>query len=184
VLGALGLTAAAACVALVIAGVHPGSSSTNGQAKADVINIRLTAAPEPRSMRLAMSRTPLGAEIAREHQAVEQNIRTGDAAQNRKAIAQLTSNQTACDQAVTAVQRVRARPAQRRVQRYWVLGTRLQATGDRQLISALRAFDDGHKAAGQRYLAAALASFDRGDGLTGWAENALIGDAGPPPRNP
>jgi hypothetical protein len=93
-------------------------------------------------------------------------------------------NQTACDEAVTAVQRVRARPAQRRVQRYWILGTRLQATGDRQLIFALRAYDGGHKAAGKRYLAAALASLDRGDGFTGWAENALLGDPGPPPHGP
>jgi hypothetical protein len=69
------------------------------------------------------------------------------------------------------------------VQRHWVLGTRLQATGDGQLISALRAYDDGDKATGKRYLAAALASLDRGGGLTSWAENALLGDAGPPPHD-
>jgi hypothetical protein len=84
VLGTLGLTAAAACVALLIIAVLSGSSSNNGQAMADVIKIQLTAAPEPRSMQLAMSRTPLGAQIAREHRAVLLNLRTGNVAQNRK----------------------------------------------------------------------------------------------------
>jgi hypothetical protein len=103
-------------------------------------------------------------------------------AQNRKVIAQLTRNQTACRQAVTAVRRIPARPAQRKLKHYWIKGTRLQATGDRQLISALRAYDDGHKAAGRRYLTAALESLDHGDGYTGWAENALPGDPGPVPH--
>jgi hypothetical protein len=90
VLGALGLAAAAACVAVVIA-LSPGPPGTNHETKAVLVKIQLTAAPVPRSSQLAMSRTPLGAAIAREQQATQQNIRTGDLAQNRKAIAQLAS---------------------------------------------------------------------------------------------
>jgi hypothetical protein len=52
------------------------------------------------------------------------------------------------------------------------------------LISALRAFNHGDKATGKRDLAAALDSLDRGDGLTGYGENALLGDPGPPPHDP
>jgi hypothetical protein len=81
-----------------------------------------------------------------------------------------------------AVERVRVGPKQLAVQRYWVLGVRLQATGDGQLISALRAFDDGDKATGKRELAAALNSLDHGDGFAGWAAEKLVGDAGPLPR--
>jgi hypothetical protein len=127
VLGALGLTAAAACVALLIA-VYPGSSGTNGQADADVINIRVMTALEPRSTRLAVARTPLGAQIEREHHAVEETIHTGDAAQNRQAIAQLTNNQKACDQAATAVEGVRATPAQRSATGSWASACRRPAT--------------------------------------------------------
>jgi hypothetical protein len=61
---------------------------------------------------------------------------------------------------------------------------RLQATGDRQLIAALRAADSGHRAVAKRELAAALDSLDRGDGFTAYAENALRlpGPPGPLPH--
>ena len=94
-----------------------------------------------------ITRTPLGAQISREYQATQENVQTGDAAQNRTAIAHLTSNEKACEQAATAVKRVHARPGQRAFQRYWVQGVRLQATGDRELIAALRVADAGRKAA-------------------------------------
>ncbi len=186
VFGALGL--AAACVALLITTVLPGSRVTHGRVTADLINIRLVPAPHSESaMPLGryILRTPLGAAISRGYQATQQNVQTGNAAQNRIAITHLTSNQKACEQAATVVTRVHARPGQRVFQRYWVEGVRLQATVDRELIAALRAADSGHNnALAKRELNAALNSNNRVDAFTAYAENALRapGSPGPIPR--
>jgi hypothetical protein len=182
VLGALGLTAAIACVVLALAGVFSGSSSNSGQAFADVIKIRLVTTPQPQALQLKMSRTPLGAAIVREGRLTQQNVQTGTLAQNRVAIAHLLRNEKACEQAAAVMLRVHAKPSQHKTQHYWVLGTRIQATGDRQLIAALRAVDVGHVVVGKCYLTKALNSLDHGDGYTGWAENSLLGDAGPRPH--
>jgi len=150
VLGTLGLAAAAACVALLIAALLPGSSRPHGRVAADLIQIRLVPAQDSGSglpLGRRIMRTPLGAQISRAYQATQENVQTGDAAQNRTAIARLTSNEEACEQAATAINRVHARPGQRAFQRYWVQGVRLQATGDRELIAALRVADAGRKAA-------------------------------------
>jgi hypothetical protein len=96
VLGALGAAAVVVCVVLLTATNHPARPSTNGRRAADLINITVGTASharEPLSLRLAIARTPLGVQIERESQAIQQYIHTGDLAQNRKAIAQLTSNQ-------------------------------------------------------------------------------------------
>lgn len=185
--GTLGLAAAAACIALLITSFLPRSSSPDGRGAADLIRIRLVPARDSGSglpLGRRITRTPLGAEISRAYQATQENVQTGDVAQNRTAIAHLTSNEKACERAATAVTRVHARPAQRAFQRYWVQGVRLQATGDRQLIAALRAGDSGHRVVAKRELAAALDSLNRGDGFTAYAENALRlpGPAGPLPR--
>ncbi len=184
VFGALGVAAAAACVALLFTTVVPGSRVTNGRVTADLINIRLVPAPHSRSampLGRRILRTPLGVAISRGYQETQQNVQTGTPAQNRVAISHLTSNQKACDQAATSVSRVHARPGQRAFQRYWVEGVRLQATADRELVAALRAADSGHNAFAKRELTAALSSNNRADAFTAYAEQALEGPGSPGP---